>query len=89
MTCLTVRASSPGLKRIAACTSGLSQRIYTAWTGAGGNGFSPVLSADQANAVKALCYAIASSVVDEIQANATTSTPNATAGAVTLTGTVT
>ena len=53
-----------------ACTTGLSKRIYDEWTGGSDNGFSAPLTVAQANAVKALCYAIAKSVVDEITTNA-------------------
>lgn len=53
-----------------ACSSGLSKRIYDAWTSAADAGLSSPLTAAQTNAVKALCYAIATAVVAEIQANA-------------------
>lgn len=53
-----------------ACSTGLSKRIYDAWTSAAANGFSSPLTSGQTDAVKALCYAIASAVVAEIQANA-------------------
>lgn len=58
----------------AGCTTGLSGRIYTNWTGAAANGFSVPLSSDQTAAVKALCYAVALAVVDEIMANASVQT---------------
>jgi hypothetical protein len=55
----------------AACTSGLSQRIYNAWTGdTSNNGFVSPLSGAAASAVKSLCWAIAQAVVAEIQADA-------------------
>lgn len=56
-----------------ACSSGLSQRIYNELTGASGNGFSGTLSAAQTDAVKAICYAVAKAVVDEVAANAAVS----------------
>ena len=53
-----------------ACTTGLSARIYNALTSSADNGFSSPMTAAQTNSVKALCYAIATGVVAEIQANA-------------------
>ena len=52
------------------CTSGLSQRIYDYLVADSRNGFSSPMSAAQSDAVKALCYAVARAVVDEIVANA-------------------
>ena len=53
------------------CTTGLSKRIFDAWTGdTSNNGFvSPLTGAAEAS-VKSLCYAIAQAVVAEIQADA-------------------
>lgn len=62
------------LKGNAACTTGLSKRIYDNRTAAAatiGIGAGP---ANQA-AIKADCYAIACAVVDEIQANAAVAVP--------------
>jgi len=53
----------------AACSSGLSKRIYDYWTGDTSNGFSGSMSGAQTDAVKSLCYAIARAVVDEVTAN--------------------
>jgi hypothetical protein len=56
----------------AACSHGLSNRIYANWTGdAANNGFSNPLSGAQQTSLKSMCYAIALAVVAEIQANAT------------------
>lgn len=57
-----------------ACTSGLSQRVYDYLIADARNGFSSPMSSGQTDAVKALCYAIARGVVDEIQADAVVST---------------
>lgn len=55
----------------AACTTGLSKRIFDAWTGdTANNGFSNPLAAAQATAVKSMCHAIAVAVVAEITTNA-------------------
>jgi len=54
----------------AGCTSGLALRIYNAIIGGTNTGFSASLTTDQENAIKALCYGIASGVVAEIQTNA-------------------
>ena len=56
------------------CTSGLSQRVYDYLIADARNGFSSPMSSEQSDAVKALCYAVARGVVDEIQANAVVST---------------
>lgn len=57
----------------AACTVGLSLRIYSAITGGASTGLSSPLTAAQQNALKALCYGIAVGVVGEIQTNASVS----------------
>lgn len=51
--------------------TGLSGRIYTAWTGAGDSGLSSPLSSAQRAMVASQCEAIATAVIAEIQANAT------------------
>ena len=64
-----------------ACSTGLSARIYTYWTGDARSGFVSPLTGAPDDAVKALCYAVARAVVDEITANASvTTTVNAAAG---------
>ena len=53
------------------CTTGLSKRIYDTWTAdTDNNGLVVPLSDTADNAVKSLCYAIATSVVAEITTNA-------------------
>lgn len=56
-----------------ACTTGLSARIYNALISSADSGFSSPMTAAQTNAVKALCYAVAVGVVNEVQANAAVS----------------
>ena len=64
-----------------ACSTGLSARIYTYWTGDARSGFVSPLTGAPDDAVKALCYAVARAMVDEIQANAVvTTTINAASG---------
>lgn len=64
----------------AACSTGLSKRIFDNLTGSADNGFSSPMSSAQTLAVKALCYSVAKGVVDEITANAAvTSTASADA----------
>jgi hypothetical protein len=53
-----------------ACTTGLSKRIYDQWSADPSAGFSSSLTTAQQNSLKSLCWAVAKSVVDEIQANA-------------------
>lgn len=57
----------------AACTTGMSLRIFNAITNGTNTGFSATLTVAQENAVKALCYGIAVGVVAEIQSNASVS----------------
>lgn len=52
-----------------ACTTGLSKRIYDAWTGEPTAGLVTPLAGASAASVKAICYATAVSVVAEINAN--------------------
>jgi hypothetical protein len=57
-----------------ACTSGLSKRLYDNWTTDSGNvpnksGLSDPLEGAAQECVKALCYAVAKAVVDEINEN--------------------
>jgi hypothetical protein len=56
----------------AECTSGLSKRIYDAWTGDERAGFMEGFdqNASALGSIKSLCWAVAQAVVDEIQANA-------------------
>lgn len=55
----------------AACTHGLSYRLFTTWQAEPGAGLSPPApTADQTAALKAMCYAFAKAIVAEIQANA-------------------
>ena len=54
----------------AACTSGLSQRIFDQWRNDPAAGFSPSMTPEQLNMLKTLCWAVAKGVVDEIVANA-------------------
>ncbi len=51
------------------CTTGLSSRIYDYLIADSRNGFSSPLTSGQSDAVKALCYAIARGVVDEVNAD--------------------
>ena len=51
--------------------SGLAGRIYTAWTGAPDSGLSSPLTPAQRAMVAAQCEAIATAVVQELQANGT------------------
>lgn len=74
----------------AACSSGLSQRIYNFWTGdTANNGMVTPLTGTAQTNVKSLCWAIAQAVVAEIHANGavSVSTPGVQAGSSTLTGT--
>lgn len=64
-----------------ACSTGLSKRVYDYLIADSRNGFSASMTSAQTDAVKALCYAIARGVVDEIQADAVVSTTIA-AGAI-------
>lgn len=52
------------------CTTGLSKRIYDQWSTDSAAGFTSPMSPTQQNMLKTLCWAVAQSVVDEIQANA-------------------
>ena len=57
-----------------ACTTGLAKRLYDNWTTDSGNvpnksGLVDPLEGDAAECVKALCYAFAKGVVDEINEN--------------------
>jgi hypothetical protein len=52
------------------CTSGLSKRIFDNLTGDSRAGFVSPLAGAALGSVKALCWATAQAVVDEIQANA-------------------
>ena len=54
------------------CTMGLSKRIYDYWTTDARAGFAPdfATSPGKQGSVKAICYAVARGVVDEITANA-------------------
>lgn len=54
-----------------ACTSGLSGRIYDQWVADVTAGFSSPLTTPQQNMIKAQCWAVAQSVVNEFNANAT------------------
>jgi hypothetical protein len=68
------------------CSTGLSLRIYTAWTSAAGAGFVSPLTAGAIAAIQAQCHAIALAVVAEIQANAVvtgTATGSTVTGAIT------
>jgi hypothetical protein len=56
-----------------ACTTGLSKRIYDALVAAPSSGFSSPLAAAQIDALKAIAHSVATSVVDEITANAVVS----------------
>lgn len=73
------------------CTAGLSKRIYDAWTGAGASsGLSAPLTDAQKDTVRAIAYAVAQAVVDEIQSNGVVNVTTAcSAGAGTGTGGVT
>ncbi len=51
------------------CTTGMSKRIYDALVGGVNTGFSPVLTGDQQDSIKAICFAVAKGVVDEITTN--------------------
>ena len=65
----------------AACSSGLSKRIYDAIIGGTNTGFSGSPTVAQLDSVRALAYGIAVGVVAEIQANAVvTTTINAASG---------
>jgi hypothetical protein len=57
----------------AACTTGLSKRMYDNWTGDAANNALGVIVAGstQDKAIKSMCFQFASAVVAEIQANAT------------------
>ena len=50
----------------AACTTGLSARVYSYLVADVRNGFSGTMTSAQSDSVKALCYAISRAVVDEI-----------------------
>ena len=57
-----------------ACTAGLSKRIFDNWTTDSGNipnqsGLADPLEGAGAECVKALCYAVAKAIVDEINEN--------------------
>lgn len=55
----------------AGCTSGLSKRIFDAWTAPGsGAGFTDPLEGPGLASVKSLCWAVAQAVVAEVQENA-------------------
>jgi hypothetical protein len=55
----------------AACTTGLSKRIYDTWTAdTPNNGFIVPLNAAADASIKSLCHSIAVAVVAEIQADA-------------------
>ena len=60
----------PLSKGNAACTTGLSKRIYDNWTSDSRNGFVNPLTAGAQDNIRSLCWAVAQAVVDEIQANA-------------------
>lgn len=56
----------------AACTTGLSGRMYANWTGdTTNNGFTNPLSGAQQTMLKSMCYQFALAIVAELQANAT------------------
>jgi len=57
----------------AACTTGMSQRIYLAIVGGTSTGLSSPLTTAQADSLKAIAYGIAVGVVGEIQTNGTVS----------------
>lgn len=57
----------------AACSAGVAKTLYDYWSGDADNGWSGSMTADQTKAVKSLCYAIARTIVYEMQANATVS----------------
>lgn len=57
-----------------ACTTGLAKRLYDNWTTDSGNvpnksGLADPLEGAADECVKALCYAVAKAVVDEINEN--------------------
>jgi len=54
------------------CTSGLSKRIYDKWTNDSRAGLISPLAGDAQGSVRAICFAIATAVVDEITTNART-----------------
>lgn len=56
----------------AECTTGLSKRIFDFWTGDARNGFISPLDGDALDSVKAVCWATARAVYDEITENAET-----------------
>ena len=60
------------VKGDADCTSGLSKRIYDNWTGDSRSGLVNPLTGTARGCVRAMCYAIASAVVDEITTDAVT-----------------
>lgn len=55
----------------AACSSGLSKRMFDTWTGlpVADSGLADPLEGAAEKCVKAMCWAFASAVVDELQAN--------------------
>ena len=55
------------------CTSGLSKRIFDAWTGDSRAGLVTPLTGTALGCVQAMCFAIATAVVAEITADAVTS----------------
>jgi len=57
----------------AACTTGMSLRIYSAIVGGTGTGFSASPTTAQLDSLRALAYGIAVGVVGEIQSNASVS----------------
>ena len=54
----------------AACTTGMSHRIYAAIIGGTNTGFSGSMTTAQSDSIKALAYGIAVGVVGEIQSSA-------------------
>lgn len=58
------------VKGDANCTTGLSKRIYDYLTADSRNGFVSPLTGNPQGMVRALCWAMAQGVVDEIVANA-------------------
>lgn len=52
------------------CSSGVAKTLYDYLTGDARNGFSSPMSGAQDDAVKALCYAVARTIVWELQTNA-------------------
>jgi hypothetical protein len=58
------------VKGDADCTSGLSKRIFDAWTADTRAGFVSPLEGSALGSVKSLCWAVAQAVVDELQENA-------------------